>query len=195
MSENNQATEAVTSQEPQDVEINHDEAQEHSEQAPSGDGEQTVDAMKTRLKELEAEAERLQAMQSELQKEGADLTEDKADVDSRSVYVGNVDFGSTPEELQQHFQSCGTINRVTILIDKFTGQPKGYAYVEFAEPSLVSQALLLNESIFRGRPLKVTPKRTNIPGMSARGRGRGGRGGRGYRGGFRGRGRGGYRPY
>lgn len=36
-----------------------------------------------------------------------------------------VDYSTTPEELQQHFHSCGTINRVTILCDKFTGHPKG----------------------------------------------------------------------
>lgn len=81
--------------------------------------------------------------------------------------------------------------------------PARYAYVEFTEPSLVAQALVLNESVFKGRNIKVTPKRTNVPGM-ARGRGRGAfRGGRGfgrgaprgaYRGGYRGRGRG-YAPY
>ncbi|PQE07613.1 hypothetical protein CJF30_00007331 [Rutstroemia sp. NJR-2017a BBW] len=71
-----------------------------------------------------------------------------------------------------------------------------YAYVEFTEPSLVAQALVLNESLFKGRNLKVVPKRTNVPGMQ---RGRGGRGGRargGYFGGGRGGGyspRGGYR--
>lgn len=78
-----------------------------------------------------------------------------------------------------------------------------YAYVEFAEPSLVAQALVLNESVLKGRNIKVGPKRTNVPGMG-RGRGRGGpRGGRGfrggpprggYRGGYRGRGRG-FTPY
>jgi len=73
-----------------------------------------------------------------------------------------------------------------------------YAYVEFTEPNLVSQALVLNDSVFRGRNLKVrvifetlhfvtnhdqvVPKRTNLPGMS-RGRGRGGRGGGGGGGG------------
>lgn len=36
-----------------------------------------------------------------------------------------VDYACTPEEVQQHFQACGTVNRVTILTDKF-GQPKGY---------------------------------------------------------------------
>jgi hypothetical protein len=40
--------------------------------------------------------------------------------------VAQVDYGATPEEIQGHFQACGTINRVTILCDKFTGHPKGY---------------------------------------------------------------------
>ena len=82
---------------------------------------------------------------------------DKEAVDSRSVYVGNVDWGSTPEEIQGHFQSCGTINRITILCDKWTGQPKGYAYVEFADASSVANAMVLNDSLFRARLIKVTP--------------------------------------
>jgi RNA recognition motif-containing protein len=53
--------------------------------------------------------------------------------DSRSVYVGNVDYGTAPEELQAHFASCGTIDRITILCDKWTGKPKGYAYVMFVK--------------------------------------------------------------
>jgi RNA recognition motif-containing protein len=90
--------------------------------------------------------------------EGEDA-EAKEEVDSRSVYVGNVsitpysdptrpirkdqymtkgtqhaflvtdllqvDYAATPEEIQQHFQACGAINRITILCDKFTGHPKG----------------------------------------------------------------------
>ena len=38
-----------------------------------------------------------------------------------------VDYQSTAEELGQHFQACGAINRVTIICDKFTGNPKGYS--------------------------------------------------------------------
>ncbi|XP_024457236.1 polyadenylate-binding protein 3 isoform X2 [Populus trichocarpa] len=75
-----------------------------------------------------------------------------------------VDYACTPEEVQQHFQSCGTVNRVTILTDKF-GQPKGFAYVEFLEVEAVQEALALNESELHGRQLKVSPKRTNVPGM------------------------------
>ncbi|KYF39430.1 RNA recognition motif-containing protein, partial [Toxoplasma gondii TgCatPRC2] len=35
-----------------------------------------------------------------------------------------VDYSSTPAELQEHFKSCGTINRITIMVDKYTGHPK-----------------------------------------------------------------------
>nr|GEW27063.1 polyadenylate-binding protein 2-like [Tanacetum cinerariifolium] len=75
-----------------------------------------------------------------------------------------VDYACTPEEVQQHFQSCGTVNRVTILTDKF-GQPKGFAYVEFVELEAVQNAVLLNESELHGRQLKVAAKRTNVPGL------------------------------
>jgi len=42
-----------------------------------------------------------------------------------------VDYGATPEEIQAHFSACGTINRVTILLDKFTGHPKGCVPISF----------------------------------------------------------------
>eukprot|EP01066_Platyproteum_vivax_P004037 Platyproteum_vivax@DN15069_c0_g1_i1.p1 len=127
--------------------------------------------------------------------EGADIANDDGgtdsdtgEVDRRSVYVGNVDYGSTPQELQDHFRACGQINRITIMVDRFTGHPKGFAYVEFADADSVKHAEVLNETIFRGRQIKVTPKRKNVPGHTrGTGRGRG-------RGGFSTRGRGHYMP-
>ncbi|KAG8528062.1 uncharacterized protein KY384_006978 [Bacidia gigantensis] len=144
------------------------------DQEDGGDDEEEISAMKRRVAEMEAEAAKLREMQASLDQQDQNMREDKEDIDARSIFVGNVDYGASPEEIQAHFQSCGSINRVTILLDKFTGHPKGYAYVEFTEPQLVGQALVLNESMFRGRNLKVVPKRTNLPGMT-----RGGRGGRG----------------
>ncbi|KAI9048620.1 hypothetical protein LZ554_007452 [Drepanopeziza brunnea f. sp. 'monogermtubi'] len=163
-----------------------------------GHDEEEISQMKKRVAEMEEEAAKLREMQASLDVQSHDLSDDKEDIDSRSIFVGNVDYSATPEDIQAHFESCGSINRVTILLDKFTGHPKGYAYVEFTEPTLVAQALVLNDSMFHGRNLKVVPKRTNLPGMTARGRGRGRGGGRGFpgRGGYPPRGggyRGGYR--
>jgi len=196
---------------------NAEDSVDYENDLDMNDEDRELEAMKARVREMEAEAAKLREMQAVAERaqngtsntdgtsgqtgdaagadgsEGASATpgptdEEKEAVDSRSIYVGNVDYGATPEEIQQHFASCATINRVTILCDKFTGHPKGYAYIEFAEPSLVQNSMLLNESMFRGRLLKVTPKRTNVPhfmlpGAGGRGRGRGRgapRGGRGY---------------
>jgi hypothetical protein len=46
-----------------------------------------------------------------------------------SVYVKNVDYDARPEDLEEHFKNCGSINRITILIDKYTGLPKGYTFL------------------------------------------------------------------
>ncbi|KAG8092715.1 hypothetical protein GUJ93_ZPchr0012g20330 [Zizania palustris] len=146
---------------------------------------QELDEMKRRLKEMEEEAAALRDMQAKVSKEmqgldpNATSSESKEEMDARSVYVGNVDYGCTPEEVQQHFNSCGTVNRVTILTDKF-GQPKGFAYVEFLEVEAIQEAVKLNESELHGRQIKVAPKRTNVPGMKQPRGGRGGFGGHPY---------------
>jgi polyadenylate-binding protein 2 len=157
--------------EPMETRATEDDRERQPEQVPEaeaagegegeGDDEEEIEAMKKRVQEMEAEAARLREMQSQLDSQSENLRESKEDIDNRSIFVGNVDYGASPEEIQAHFQTCGSINRVTILLDKFTGQPKGYAYVEFAEPSLVTQALVLNESVFRSRNLKVCCARLN----------------------------------
>ncbi|NXB69311.1 PABP2 protein, partial [Donacobius atricapilla] len=176
-----------------------------------------LEAIKAKLREIEQEDERLKELQLEAENHlfmsseaGMALfpltTKEKMEVDQRSIYVGNVDYGGTAEELESHFNSCGQINRVTILCDKFSGHPKGsvlcagraggpqgvpgalltpfprsYAYIEFEEQSSVKAAVELDESMFRGRVIKVLPKRTNMPGISSTDRG-------GYRGYFHTRG-------
>lgn len=158
------------------------------------------------LQELEAEAAKLKDLDSQLDKLQPEQLQapEVAEVDKRSIYVGNVDYGTTPVELQQHFSESGDVERVTILTNKATGQPKGFAYLEFALVEGANKAVATQDgSTFRNRELKVSLKRTNLPGVGrgglrGRGRGRGMMRGRG-RAGFRGRGtfRGGARfaPY
>jgi len=166
-----------------------------------------IQAIKARVKEMEEEAEKLKEMQKAAEElspthpshspHAASLSPlafgDQGETDARSVHVGNVDYSATATDVEQHFHGCGSVNRVTILCDRFTGTPKGFAYVEFAEKESVETACQLTDSLFKGRQIKVTAKRTNIPGLSStnrfprsRGRGRG----RGYYGGY-----GGYRGY
>lgn len=90
--------------------------------------QEEITAMKKRVQEMEAEAAKLREMQASLDQQSNELRENKEDIDARSIFVGNVDYGASPEEIQAHFQTCGSINRVTILLDKFTGHPKGSVF-------------------------------------------------------------------
>lgn len=74
-----------------------------------------------------------------------------------------VDYGATAEELEQHFHGCGAVNRVTILCNKYDGHPKGFAYIEFSEKDSVQMAMALDESLFRGRQLKVSYITDRVP--------------------------------
>jgi len=140
-----------------------------------------LEAIKARVREMEEEAEKLKELQNEVEKQmnlspppaGPVIMsiEEKMEADGRSIYVGNVDYGATAEELEAHFHGCGSVNRVTILCDKFTGHPKGFAYIEFADKESVRTAMALDESLFRGRQIKVGAKRTNRPGISTTDRG------------------------
>eukprot|EP01006_Ploeotia_vitrea_P010671 TRINITY_DN27683_c0_g1_i2.p1 TRINITY_DN27683_c0_g1~~TRINITY_DN27683_c0_g1_i2.p1 ORF type:complete len:236 (-),score=24.28 TRINITY_DN27683_c0_g1_i2:405-1073(-) len=124
-----------------------------------------------------------------LQDLGGDLG-GKEDVDGRSVFVSNVDYDTETTELVKLFgDEVGTVNRVTILCDKF-GNSKGVAYVEFDSEEIVQKAIQKDSQLsHRGRTLGISAKRTNIPGRTTQ-RGRGGRGRSGGRGGDEG-GRGG----
>lgn len=125
-----------------------------------------LEAIKARVKEMEEEAEKLKQMQSEVNKQmtlGSPTgiapiplsIEEKKEIDDRSIYVGNVDYGATAEELEAHFHGCGSMNRVTILCNKVDGHPKGFAYIEFGSKDFVETALAMNDTLFRGRQIKV----------------------------------------
>jgi len=142
-----------------------------------GEPDPELEAIKARVKEMEEEAERLKEMQKEVDQEMRRRAptsspaffssekssvsvffsgiEEKAEADGRSIYVGNVDYGANAGELEQHFQGCGAVQRVTIMCNKFDGSPMGFAYIEFLDKEAVGVALALDESLFRGRQIKV----------------------------------------
>lgn len=86
--------------------------------------------------------------------------------DAKSIFIENVDYKATREELQIIFEDCGTISRITIVKDPFTKQPKGCAYLSFESEADVDMALNLTGTKLRGRVIKVHRKRTNIIGMN-----------------------------
>ncbi|KHJ43179.1 hypothetical protein D918_06746 [Trichuris suis] len=122
-----------------------------------------MEEIRARMREMEEEAAILRQYHSEVENQmnltnasTADITmEDKAEADGRSIYVGNVDYGATAEELESHFHGCGVVNRVTILCNKYTGQPKGFAYIEFGDKESMRNSLAMDDTFFRGRQIKT----------------------------------------
>ena len=80
--------------------------------------------------EMEAEAKVLKEIQAKLfesmnvAKMAPPTEEEQKAIDAKSIFVGNVDYGATVEELEQHFMGCGTIVRTTIPKDKLTKRQK-----------------------------------------------------------------------
>jgi len=109
----------------------------------------------------------------------------------KKLYVGNLPFQATQDELSNWFQQAGaTTASVSLVTDKFTGQPRGFAFVEINNDEEANRAIqALNGQDFMGRNVVVNEARPPREGGGGGGRGGyGGRGGdRGGRGGGRGR--------
>jgi cold-inducible RNA-binding protein len=105
----------------------------------------------------------------------------------KKLYVGNLPFQANEEELRNWFQGAGaTVANVTLVTDKFTGQPRGFGFVEINNDEEASRAIQsLNGQDFMGRNVVVNEARP--PQGGGRREGGGGRGGYGGgRGGDRG---------
>jgi RNA recognition motif-containing protein len=105
------------------------------------------------------------------------------------LYVGNLPFNTTENELQELFAQAGAVQEVTLMQDRFTGKSRGFAFVTMGSDEDAQNAISkLNGQSIEGRPLTVNEARPREP--RAPGGGGGGRGG--YGGGGGGGGGGGY---
>lgn len=108
-----------------------------------------------------------------------------------NIYVGNLPFSASEDELRQAFAAFGTVTAVSIIKDHDTGQSRGFAFVEMANAAEGQAAIAkLNGQEMGGRALKINEAR---PREEGGGGGGGGRRPGGYGGGDRGTG-GGRRP-
>ena len=99
-----------------------------------------------------------------------------------NIFVGNLSFQTTQEELHAAFANYGTVERVNIVTDRDSGQPRGFAFVEIADDAEAAKAIsALNGKEVAGRALKVNeatprPDRDAPRGGGFRDKGRSGRG-------------------
>jgi RNA recognition motif-containing protein len=91
---------------------------------------------------------------------------------NKKLYVGNLPFSSTEEDLKDLFGRYGTVSSVKVITDRETGRPRGFAFVEMDANGAQEAMRALDGNQFGGRPLRVNEAQER-----ERGGDRGGRGG------------------
>ncbi|MEY4691270.1 MAG: hypothetical protein RIT19_1595 [Verrucomicrobiota bacterium] len=114
---------------------------------------------------------------------------------NNKLFVGNLSYNTTENELQDAFAPFGTVLEANLMVDRVSGRPRGFGFVTFSSPDEAQKAVeAMNGAQLGGRPLTVNiarPREDRPPGGGGGGGGYGG-GGRGGRGGGGGYGGGGY---
>jgi RNA recognition motif-containing protein len=97
------------------------------------------------------------------------------------LFVGNMPYGATEADLRAHFSTVGAPSQIVIPVDRETGRPRGFAFVEFAERATAEAAISkFNQQPFMGRSLSVSearPREERGPGGGGFSRPPGGGGG------------------
>jgi RNA recognition motif-containing protein len=76
------------------------------------------------------------------------------------LFVGNLPYDLTEAELRAHFTAMGPLSSLALPMDRDTGKPRGFAFVEFRERADAEEAIRhLNNQVFKGRPLAVSEAR------------------------------------
>jgi cold-inducible RNA-binding protein len=100
------------------------------------------------------------------------------------LYVGNLAYSVTSTDLEELFSQVGKVESAVVISDKFSGQSKGFGFVEMADSSEAAKAIgQFNDSDLKGRNIKVSEARPRESGFGGGGRREGGNsgGGRGKR--------------
>jgi len=103
---------------------------------------------------------------------------------AKNIYVGNLVWDATQDDLYTLFQEYGTVARAQVIMDKETGRSRGFGFVEMNDDAEAAKAIeALNNFNFRGRPLTVNEAKPREERSGGGGYGGGGGRGRGYGGG------------
>jgi cold-inducible RNA-binding protein len=82
---------------------------------------------------------------------------------NKKIYVGNLSFNTTAEELETEFSNYGEIEELKLITDMETGRSKGFAFITFKTPEAMQAALEKNEQELDGRALRVNEAEERKP--------------------------------
>ena len=78
---------------------------------------------------------------------------------TKKLYVGNLPFDATQESVRAAFEAHGTVHDVSLITDRDTGRPRGFAFVEMDEQGAKAAIEALDSTDFGGRDIKVNEAR------------------------------------
>jgi RNA recognition motif-containing protein len=77
----------------------------------------------------------------------------------KRIYIGNLPFSATEEEVRELFEEYGKVNSVNLITDRDTGRFRGFGFIEMEDADAVSAIKSLNGQDFGDRPLRVSDRR------------------------------------
>ena len=82
----------------------------------------------------------------------------------KKLYVGNLPYNVTQEQLGEHFAQAGTVSSAAVITDRYSGQSKGFGFIEFENDEEADKAIeMLNGKDFQGREIVVNEARPQEP--------------------------------
>ncbi len=85
------------------------------------------------------------------------------------IYVGNLPFEATEDSVRALFATHGTVEKVALIMDRETGRPKGFGFIEMSNADASRAMQALNGADFEGRPLRVNEAQERPAGGGGRG--------------------------
>jgi RNA recognition motif-containing protein len=106
-------------------------------------------------------------------------------MEMKKIYVGNLPWSATEDEIREHFGAHGEVHSVALITDRETGRPRGFGFIEMDDDAAQAAISALDGQEMSGRPLRVNeaqdrPRRTGGGGGGGGYGGGGGGGGRGW---------------
>jgi RNA recognition motif-containing protein len=97
---------------------------------------------------------------------------------SKTIYVGNMNYATTADTLRELFEAYGEVEEVSVITDRATGRPRGFAFVDMADAEAADAAIAaLDGQTVDGRALRVNEAKPREPRSGGGGRGGGRRSG------------------
>lgn len=82
-------------------------------------------------------------------------------INLNKLYVGNLDYTVTGDQLREHFSQAGTVTDAIVITDKYSGRSKGFGFVEMSKEEEAKKAMkMFDGKEFQGRTLKVSEARS-----------------------------------